>query len=107
MARKRSASRGFNQSQVIAKVIAKRFGLKMQPHILMRSKETAPQYTLGKYARLKNMDAAFRVCKDVKGKKILLVDDICTSGSTLISASNELYLAGAKVVECFALSKKL
>lgn len=107
LAQKRYSKRGFNQSQVIAEVLVEKFDMTLKNKILIRSKETSPQYYLGREDRFRNMKGAFKVRGDVKGKSILLVDDICTSGSTFVSASESLYVAGAKRVDCFALSKKL
>jgi len=98
--------RGFNQSEIITEIFCKKLNLKMENSILNREKETDAQFTLGKKDRFKNVQNAFKVCKDIKGKNIVLVDDIVTSGATLLEISKVLYENGANRVKCFTLSKK-
>jgi len=99
--------RGFNQAEVIAQVISKAYTIPNQNSILVRQKNTTAQHRLNRQERLENMKGAFRVIPDVTGKTFLLVDDICTTGATLMEVAQTLYRAGAKKVEAFTLSKRL
>ena len=103
---KKQSKRGFNQSEVIASALAKRLGLKIDRDTLVRVRHSSPQSTLGKTGRLQNVKDAF-LCKDksLAGKDIILVDDVCTTGSTLLSAAKALKQAGARFVWCFALAR--
>jgi len=107
--RRKYRSRGFNQADLISKKLAKSFSLRCQNSILTRNKATTAQYKLNRYQRRENIKGAFFVknIKYVENKKILLVDDICTSGATLLEASKVLYEAGAKRVHCFTLARKM
>lgn len=67
-----------------------------QPQVLARIKATAPQYGLVPDKRRSNVRGCFAVQGDVRGKKILLVDDILTTGATLDEAAKTLKQAGAK-----------
>ncbi|MFH1388880.1 MAG: phosphoribosyltransferase family protein, partial [Patescibacteria group bacterium] len=113
ISRKREKERGFNQAEIIAKAVCKEFGLTMDTSILERIRDTSKQFGLHKAERGQNIHGAFAVKKDpqvqklVCGGKLLLVDDICTTGSTLMEVSHALYNAGAKDVRCFALSRKI
>lgn len=101
-------TRGFNQSELIADILCKKFGLKKQSSILTRIKNTKSQHGLGKDERFKNVSGSFMAnVQKARGKKILLVDDISTTGATFIEASKALYNVGAKEVRCFAVSKTL
>jgi competence protein ComFC len=101
----RYKKRGFNQAKVISKSLAKRLGLKTQYSSLARQKDTVAQADSNREERIKNMRGAFIANPtSVKGRRVLLVDDICTTGATLLSASKALYVAGALDVRCFTLS---
>ena len=99
--------RGFNQAEIISQVISKAYAIPDQYSILTRQKDTTAQHRLNKEERLKNMKGAFRVIPNVTGKTFLLVDDICTTGATLMEVAQTFYRAGAKKVEAFTLSKRL
>ncbi|OGC48041.1 hypothetical protein A2W32_01625 [candidate division WWE3 bacterium RBG_16_37_10] len=103
----RMRERGFNQSEMITKVICGNFKIKMGTSILVRKRDTPHQTTFDRALRFKNVENAFKVNKKVEGANILLVDDICTTGATFLEASKVLLNAGAANVECFVLSKKL
>jgi len=100
--------RGFNQSEIITEILSKQLKLQIANNIFIRNKETKAQYYLKRGDRFENVKDAFTVnrSKNIKGKKILLVDDIVTTGATLLEASKILYESGVKDVRCFTLSKK-
>ena len=78
-----------------------------QPQVLARIKATAPQYGLTPDKRRSNVRGCFAVHGDVRGAKILLVDDILTTGATLDEAAKTLKQAGAKSVYALTLCGSL
>ena len=103
--KRRMRSRGFNQSEIIAKILSKKFDLKMNIKLLKRVKNTNTQIGMNREERVKNIKDAFLANNSVMDLKILLVDDVCTTGATLIEASRALYKAGVLEVKCFTLAK--
>jgi len=96
----RLAERGFNQSALIAAPVARRFGAPLWPSALARVRDTAPQATLPRRARLANVADAFvaRQPEHVLGRSVLLVDDVWTTGATIEACENALLGAGATQV---------
>ena len=105
MTRRDKAERGFNQCEIMAKVISKRLNLKFEKNVLKKIRQTAPQKELKAAERAKNLRGAFKVCKDVKGKKVLLIDDVITTGATLRENAKMLYKAGANRVTVLTFAK--
>ncbi|HEV3104491.1 MAG TPA: ComF family protein [Trinickia sp.] len=101
LARKRLIERGFNQAWEIAKPLARALDVPANPTLLQRVACTAPQSRLDLDARRRNVAAAFRVEKPVRGLHIALVDDVMTSGATLEAAAHALKAAGARRVTNF------
>ncbi|HXK36612.1 MAG TPA: ComF family protein [Candidatus Paceibacterota bacterium] len=92
--------RGYNQAALLAKRVALIAGL---PHVdaLVRVKKTASQVGTGsRRERMENMANAFEIARSgkVNGKRILLMDDVCTTGATLSAAADALRRAGASRV---------
>lgn len=85
-------SRGFNQAEIIAKILAKEFDVTHQKDLLVRKKETKPQFSQNKLERRLNLENAFAVQKEqLKNvQSIVLIDDIYTSGATLIEAAESI-----------------
>lgn len=97
--KKRKNWRGFNQAEILAEDLSKKFGVEYSD-TMIRIIETKTQVGLKKDERKKNVKGAFRL-KDgawVKGKNILLVDDVYTSGATMAECARVLKRAGAKCV---------
>jgi len=97
---KRLRQRGFNQSLLLARHVADRLQCELDFLSLRRVRYTLPQTGLGKDARRKNVRGAFHL-KDpeiVKGKTVLLVDDVATTGNTLNECSRVLKKAGCNEV---------
>ncbi|MEX0299142.1 MAG: phosphoribosyltransferase family protein [Kordiimonas sp.] len=94
--------RRFNQSALLGHAIAKRIDVPNDNFILKRRKSTVSQGELGKKARYRNVASAFVVPKekvaDVKGKHVLLVDDVLTTGATVHECARALKRAGAASV---------
>ena len=103
--------RGFNQAEILADIFSKKFKVKKDRSILTRVSDTKAQYEIGREKRFENVKGVFRTSKlgaaKIKGRKVFLIDDICTTGATLLETSKVLYQAGASQVRCFTLSKKL
>lgn len=110
LSKKRYRDRGFNQSLLIAKQVARTFSFTVNADLLKRNKNTVYQSELSKQERKLNVQDAFVVNKTKNTalpSHVLLVDDISTTGATLVAATKALINAGVKEVSCFALSKKI
>jgi ComF family protein len=98
--------RGFNQSGLVARELGRRWNLETDCGILRRVRPTQPLKGLNHTQRRKAVAGAFRAsCPDrVKGKKIILIDDVLTSGSTAEACAKALRRAGAGQIEliCWA-----
>jgi ComF family protein len=107
LARRRLAERGFNQALELARRVAP--GAKADPGLLLRLRETAPQAALGRKAREANVRHAFGVqplrSAEVRGRHVLLVDDVMTSGASLFAAAHALRAAGAATVAAAVLAR--
>ena len=79
----RLRERGFNQSQLLASYIGKYINVSVPDNILVRNRYTISQTMLDKNERCGNVANAFECNIDLKGKKILLIDDIITTGNTI------------------------
>lgn len=98
--------RGFNQSALLASLLAKRLGLNYK-NLLTRRKATQAQYGLTKAERFENEGQAFSAKNGptVQDKTVILVDDVVTSGATALSCGKCLMAAGAKRVIVLALCR--
>ncbi len=106
LGRKRRKERGYNQAEVIAFPLAYHLKKEFDASIIIRCRETRTQIGLTVKERYENMEGAFVVKNGkVKGKSILLVDDVYTSGATMKSAVNALKEAGAKCVYSLTVTK--
>ena len=104
---KRLQERGFNQSFLLIRRWAKQEGLPFDGLTLSRSRWTEPQTALSRTERQKNIKGAFDV-KDpekIVGQKILLVDDVYTTGSTVNECARVLMEAGAEFVDVLTLAR--
>ena len=98
--RKRLRQRGYNQSQLIGKVLGKRWKVPLEIGNLRRTRWTDPQTGLDATDRVTNVSGAFAV-KDGKrlaGKRVLLVDDVLTTGSTMRACAEALFEADVAAV---------
>lgn len=105
--KKRLKERGFNQSLLLAREVAKRHHIKMDYLNFKRVRFTEPQINLKGDERLKNVRGAFLV-KDArvfKKMRILLIDDVYTTGATVMECSKVLKKAGAKDVYVLTLAR--
>lgn len=115
----RLRKRGYNQSEILAKELSKKFGFPVL-NCLVRIKETRSQVGLNKKERKENIKDAFALKKNVrgpvllghsshfsiKGKNVILVDDVLTSGATMSEACYVLKKAGAEKIWAIAFAKE-
>ncbi len=99
-------NRDYNHSQVLAGLVAREFGLPLLDS-LKKVRRTRPQNELSREERLVNLIGAFNVRdkRAVHGMKILLIDDVMTTGATLDECARTLLEDGAKEIRCLTLSK--
>ena len=99
--------RGFNQSLILARGIGLRINAPVDPWLLGRTRPTQPQTKLSREDRRANVRGAFRVHTPAlaKGKRLLLVDDVYTSGATVEECARTLYQNGARSVDVFTLAR--
>lgn len=100
----RKIHRGFNQSEILASLISDKLRIPVKP-ILVRKRFTRKQATLKGRKRRKNLINAFDIKdKDIKGKHILIIDDVRTTGTTIISCAKILMENGAEKVSALTLA---
>ena len=98
--------RGFNQADELAARLAKDYGWAILPRDTVFRRPHAPQSTLDRKARQRNVRQAFAVQNNlVKNRKLLLIDDVVTTGATLSELARTLKRAGADSVFCWALAR--
>ncbi|MBX3053927.1 MAG: ComF family protein [Caldilineaceae bacterium] len=98
---KRLADRRYNQSGLLGRAFVEHFGLPLADSWLHRSRQTQSQVGLSAVERRQNVADAFQAGGEVAGKRLLLVDDVFTTGATLTACAQALKLAGA--VEVYGL----
>jgi ComF family protein len=103
----REKKRGFNQSRVLAKRLSHLKNIDLMDKRLVKVKNIPPQTSLEANERARNVRGAFKVKRPetIKGKVILLVDDVYTTGSTLRECSLALRKAGAKEVRAVTIAQ--
>jgi ComF family protein len=101
--------RRFNQAMALAAVVSKRSGVPCDPFLLARVKPTKSQVGLSKAQRGENLQGAFRVPAGAKprleGKRVLLIDDVLTTGATANAASRALLRGGARAVDVLVFAR--
>lgn len=103
--KKRRRKRGFNQAQILAEELGRRLHIPVDASLVIREKDTTPQKELGQGNRKKNLKKAFRLVKpSVKDKRILIIDDIYTTGSTIDSMAEILKKAGVEKIYFLTIS---
>ncbi len=104
---KRKKMRGFNQAKIIAEKLARLRGIKLEDGVLAKVKNVPPQTLLEMDEREENVSGAFRVVDEdkIRGKTIILVDDVYTTGSTVKECSSVLRKAGAKEIRAITVAQ--
>lgn len=101
----RQSSRGYNQAADIARWCAKQLGVTYRPSAASRLYDTGSLAGLSKSARQIRILGAFRASKEVRGKRVAIVDDVLTTGATSRELARELYDTGALSVELWVLAR--
>jgi ComF family protein len=102
----RLRERGYNQAALLARELGKSIGLPVWENDLVRVRATRPQVKLNAQERRENVNDAFR-CSNagLKDKRVLLIDDVCTTGATLEACGIALRQVGARSVWAFTLAR--
>ncbi|MGI9861399.1 phosphoribosyltransferase family protein [Moorella naiadis] len=102
----RLQSRGFNQAELLALSLGRELGLVVTGRVLARVRETTPQVGLSRQARWQNLAGAFQVLESglIRGRRLLLVDDVLTTGATAVACTVALRAAGAVSVRVVTLA---
>lgn len=96
---KRLAQRGYNQAELLAYPLAETLGIACQPHAIERTRDTISQVGLSAQQRQENVKDVFKVHQEqIRGKIVVIVDDVLTTGATLSGCANTLLDEGAKAV---------
>jgi len=104
--RARQRERGYNQAALLAREFSPSLHCPVVEDELIRVRATAPQIDLSAEQRRANVQHAFKCSKgSLAGKRVLLVDDVCTTGATLEAAAAALYQAGAVSVWSYTLAR--
>ena len=99
--------RGYNQSELLAREVGKATGLRVEANLLTRTRNTAPQVsTTDGRQRRANTAGAFECREDLSGLECILVDDVCTTGSTLGACAEAMAAAGASRVWAVTLARE-
>lgn len=95
---RREAERGYNQAVLLGRELSRRVGAPVAPAELIRTVRTRPQVGLSRDERRANIAGAFRCAGRVTDIRVVLVDDVCTTGATLEACAAALKASGAKQV---------
>jgi len=108
MHKNKQKERGYNQSEELAKELSKVLKIPVILNNLIKIKPTKPQMELKKAERAKNLENAFSIINpaELAGKKVFLVDDVYTTGSTMQECAKTLIRAGAKQVWGIAIARE-
>ena len=108
LTKKRLKERGFNQAEEIGRELSSFLKIPLASNVLFKVKETLPQVELSKEEREKNVKEAFAVRNNdqIKDKKVLILDDVYTTGSTMAEAARVLKESGAKQVWGVAVARE-
>lgn len=103
----RLQERGFNQSLEIARIIGRRLNIEVNSKIVTRTKHSPPQASLPLKERVQNMKGAFACHQDLNSLRIVLIDDVMTTGASLNALAKAVKAKGAAHVECWLIARTL
>ncbi len=107
---RRLAERGYNQSALLARALSREVGLPVVEDALRRARNTPQQVRLNAAQRRKNVSGAFACAPGhplVVGRRLLLLDDVCTTGATISACAEALLAAGARQVWGLVLARQM
>jgi ComF family protein len=102
---RRLQERGYNQAGLLAEELARIAGRPVL-ELLGRAKPTRPQWDLDRKSRHQNLAGAFLAAPTARGKSVLLIDDVCTSGASLEECARTLHRAGALRVAAYVFARQ-
>lgn len=105
---KRKGERGYNQSELIAKELSKKQNIPVRLQVLYKTQNNSPQSTLSAVERIKNTENVYAIAKEnyeIAGKKVLLLDDVYTTGNTVNQCSKVLKEAEVKLIGVLTIAK--
>ena len=97
--------RGFNQAEIIAEKVADKHNLKLDIRLVKKTRRTKPQASLTFEKRQKNLKNAFKLSRDVRDERFLIVDDVSTTMSTINTIAELLKKNGAKSVNAITVAR--
>lgn len=103
----RLRQRGFNHATEIAREVAMRLDIPLSLKMCERVRDTPPQVALAYDQRRRNVRGAFACDSDVTGKRVALIDDVMTTGTSLDELAKTLTKAGAREVEAWVVARTL
>jgi ComF family protein len=105
LAKSRERQRGYNQGRLLATEVARHLDCPVDCDVLIRHRDTPAQTSLPRARRLDNVRGAFRALRKLSGTRILLIDDVTTTGATIEAAARALRRRGAVWVGALALAR--
>ena len=108
LGKKRLKERGYNQTALVARPLAYEVGIEYSPRALWKARETRSQVGLTASQRQENVHNAYQADREaVKRKSVLLMDDVATTGSTILACTEALLSAGAQDVYVLTIARAL
>ena len=104
---KRYFSRGYNQSELLARPLARWLHSDFRPHAISRDRPTTPQQSLSELERKWNLRKAFTCHENLRGKHVMLLDDVVTTGSTVREISKILRNQGVASLQIGCICRTL
>ena len=108
LGKRRLKERGYNQVALVARPLAYQLGLRYEPGALVKARDTRSQVGLSISQRSENVQDAYQADSQVvKGKCVLIMDDVATTGSTISACTTALLSAGAQEVYVLTIARAL
>jgi ComF family protein len=105
MFRSKQRRRGYNQAELLGRALARRIGVRFEPSLLAKNEERQTQSTLARAQRAANVRGVFAASGEAKGRSVLIVDDVSTTGETFRACAGALLQRGASRVAAMAVAK--